>query len=114
MGRAKRRIKRGGGSARRRRVQISEMLRHGEMLRLLVESAVADMMSGGMRGADPVRKKIRMNGLTATKTNHISGSGMARRRAAARTVFLSKQAIVIGPTPPGTGVIARARAAAPA
>ena len=35
-------------------------------------------------------------------------------RIAALTVFSSRHAIVIGPTPPGTGVIAPARASAPA
>src|SRR6516225_6728026 len=37
-----------------------------------------------------------------------SGSGRPRRRQAARNVLSNRQAIVIGPTPPGTGVIAPA------
>ena len=40
--------------------------------------------------------------------NYISGSFKLRLLQAAVTVFLNKQAIVIGPTPPGTGVIADA------
>src|SRR5437016_12219640 len=35
------------------------------------------------------------------------GSGRPRRRHAASSVLRRRQAIVIGPTPPGTGVIAR-------
>ena len=37
-----------------------------------------------------------------------AGSGRPRRRQAVSTVLRSRQAIVIGPTPPGTGVIAPA------
>src|SRR5437879_2097666 len=37
-----------------------------------------------------------------------TGSASPRRAAAAASVLRSRQAIVIGPTPPGTGVIAPA------
>jgi hypothetical protein len=40
--------------------------------------------------------------------SYISGSVRPRRRQAAITVLRSRQAMVIGPTPPGTGVIAAA------
>src|SRR3546814_4369326 len=40
-----------------------------------------------------------------------SGSASPARRCAATSVLRSRQAMVIGPTPPGTGVIASATAA---
>ena len=42
---------------------------------------------------------------------YISGTGTDFCAQAARTVLCSRQAIVIGPTPPGTGVIAPATSA---
>ena len=42
----------------------------------------------------------------------MAGSGWPRRRAAAISVLRSKHAMVMGPTPPGTGVMAAARFAA--
>ena len=50
------------------------------------------------------RKAVRSEEAGFQKT----GSGRPRRRQAASTVLRSRQAIVIGPTPPGTGVIAPA------
>src|SRR5439155_5396442 len=49
---------------------------------------------------------------TATRSGnlHGAGSGKPRRRQAASKVLSKRQAIVIGPTPPGTGVIAPATA----
>ena len=44
----------------------------------------------------------------------LSGSSHLRRMQAAKTVFLNRQAIVIGPTPPGTGVMEPAVCAQPA
>ena len=44
----------------------------------------------------------------------MSGTAKPRRRHAATTVLASRQAIVIGPTPPGTGVIALATSTASA
>ena len=38
-------------------------------------------------------------------THSASGASQPRRAHAARTVFRSKHAMVMGPTPPGTGVI---------
>src|SRR5262245_23189053 len=43
-----------------------------------------------------------------------SGNGNPACMQAARTVLASRQEIVIGPTPPGTGVIAPATSLAPA
>ena len=45
---------------------------------------------------------------TPGRRNHTFGAGNPFCAQAARKVFSSKQAIVIGPTPPGTGVIAPA------
>ena len=39
---------------------------------------------------------------------HSAGGGRSERAQAALTVLASRQAMVIGPTPPGTGVIAPA------
>jgi hypothetical protein len=45
---------------------------------------------------------------------HNSGAGRLAAAAAARTVLARRHAMVIGPTPPGTGVTAPATAAASA
>ena len=51
----------------------------------------------------------------ATRTPELRGySGRPRWRRAAVRVFCSRQAMVIGPTPPGTGVIAPATCGASA
>src|SRR3977135_2840488 len=50
----------------------------------------------------------RENQTFITSADNASGSGNPRRRQAASSVLRNRQAIVIGPTPPGTGVIAPA------
>ena len=52
------------------------------------------------------------NGPGAPQAVSPSGSGKPFARQQAVSVFASRQAMVIGPTPPGTGVIAPATAAA--
>lgn len=58
---------------------------------------------GGMQAVDALAQHLGLYELTIPASS--------RRRIAAVTVFSSRQAIVIGPTPPGTGVIAPATAA---
>ena len=65
-----------------------------------VESAAADGVADG-------RERVRGQGRVGL--HYVRGS--AARRRAASSVFWSSIAIVIGPTPPGTGVIAPATSA---
>src|SRR5205085_1670733 len=60
------------------------------------------------------RKQLGLEELRLGRRPPRSALHFAALCSAARTVFLSSIAIVIGPTPPGTGVIFDARSRAPA
>ncbi len=68
----------------------------------------------GLSGGDSARQAhAQHQGLAATAPGAFIGAACARLRRAAFTVLLISKAMVSGPTPPGTGVIAPATSATP-
>jgi len=94
----------------RNAAQAMAKMREDEAVRNLTVEAIpmGDHVSVLVKDTGPgLPDKAKDNLFKASKT---SGVSHPRRVQAAITVFLSKQAIVIGPTPPGTGVIEPATA----